>query len=163
VTSRTNYFVIREKAGNVFYMRLVDSAGSPKLPRVESSHSLANDPANDVDQVERDVPELLDDEVAIEVFGVDQPGPEITDQLFHLISSELAAVTLASLSELLVRNPYFKLTSSDIAFIRGSSEFPNKTLTFSLPGFIEERFFALLRQVRLSRTDVVTFLVADSS
>lgn len=51
---------------------------------------------------------------------MDAPGPEITVQLYQLLESKLASITLSIISTLLERNPLLRLTQEDVNFIKGS-------------------------------------------
>ena len=52
--------------------------------------------------------------VVLEVHGVDEPGPEITSQLFEVLQNRLDEATLEILTVLLSRNPKCKLTHADV-------------------------------------------------
>jgi len=73
VINRKNLFVYRERSGKVFYLKLSTLTISQKSV------------------------------VAIEVFGVCNAGPEITEQLHQLCESKLTFITLSIISNLLLR------------------------------------------------------------
>eukprot|EP01119_Soliformovum_irregulare_P020798 TRINITY_DN6793_c0_g1_i6.p1 TRINITY_DN6793_c0_g1~~TRINITY_DN6793_c0_g1_i6.p1 ORF type:complete len:2686 (-),score=759.04 TRINITY_DN6793_c0_g1_i6:41-6997(-) len=113
VTNRTHLFVLREKDGKVFYMKLISTAEKKgKKDNQEGSK---------------------DETITLDVYGVDYPGPDITQQLYQLLESKLAFITLSVISTLLERNPMLKLTQEDVEFIRGPSLQPSKALLFQLP------------------------------
>ena len=59
-----------------------------------------------------------DDAIELLVYGVNNPGPSITEQLVSLLQRKLLTLTLDALSSLLTKNPWFNLLDSDVTFIR---------------------------------------------
>jgi hypothetical protein len=121
VTNRTNLFVYPEENGRIFYLRLYDSPNPEPQTAVKT--------------------------ILLDVYGLDFPTPQITEQLYQLLKSRLASATLLNISTLLARNPQFKLTSEDLEFIRGPTTTPLKYLFYSLPSFIHtKQYFIYLKQ-----------------
>eukprot|EP01114_Cavostelium_apophysatum_P018268 TRINITY_DN5619_c0_g1_i2.p1 TRINITY_DN5619_c0_g1~~TRINITY_DN5619_c0_g1_i2.p1 ORF type:complete len:2863 (-),score=796.23 TRINITY_DN5619_c0_g1_i2:144-8732(-) len=121
VTNSKNLFVYREKNGRVFYLKISDSTST--------------------------APGKANQSVVLEVFGLDVPGPEITQQLRQLLEGKLASIALSILSTMLERNPLMKLTKEDLDFIKGQSATPAKTLFFKLPEWIDfHRYLLFLKQ-----------------
>jgi hypothetical protein len=147
VANRKNLFVYREKTGKVFYLKLLDSSVSSTgatptkkpltpaiMPRSSSKpniHALSTSNVNLAGAA--GAGSSSSGTVTIEVFGTESPSNEITEQLYQLLESKLASITLSHISTLLERNPLLKLTLEDIEFIRGPRSSPTKTLAFTLP------------------------------
>ncbi|KAL6042615.1 hypothetical protein QOT17_024351 [Balamuthia mandrillaris] len=81
--------------------------------------------------------------LVVEIFGVYEAGPEITEQLHQLLENKLAAVTLSIISALLLRNPLLKLTPEDLAFIR-SSNTPAQKCVVRIPSAVFDKYLYLL-------------------
>lgn len=111
-------------------------------------------------------------QLQIEVFGVDEVGTEIADQLrevpypssYHnaslwtdndrctilalqVVESRLSSTTLAVISSLLLRNPLLKLTGEDMAFLQPSPT-PDRSISLNLPPLLSDcyLYLHLLRQ-----------------
>ncbi len=126
VTNRSNLFVYPEENGRIFYLKL----------SIRSVNSKSDQPQD-----------MEASSLILEVFGVDSPSPEITEQLQQLLRSKLAAATLLNISTLMARNPQFKLTAEDVEFIRGPTTTPLKSLVFHIPSFITPHlYFMYLKQ-----------------
>lgn len=63
------------------------------------------------------------------------PSQEITLQLYQLLENKLVAITLAIISNLLMRNKLLKLTDEDVEFLRPEKSAPAKHVSFYLPAF----------------------------
>lgn len=57
---------------------------------------------------------VVDKSIVLHVYGVDDPGPEITVELVEVLQNRLNEAMLEVLSLLLSRNPKCKLTYSDV-------------------------------------------------
>jgi iron-sulfur cluster repair protein YtfE (RIC family) len=117
VSNRENVFVYQEKSGNVFYITLIEyDTNNPAAAANLSSHPniAATGPA-----------------IIMDIYGLNIPGEEITVHLYQLLNSKLSTFTLQLISQLLSRNPLFKLTAADHNFIRPINSLANKT--FLLP------------------------------
>jgi hypothetical protein len=68
----------------------------------------------------------------MDVYGVDNPSSEIAQQLPDLILSRLNDLTLTCITNLLARNPKFKLLASDHHFIRPPDSEPTRSLLYPL-------------------------------
>ncbi|CAM9090609.1 unnamed protein product, partial [Phaeothamnion confervicola] len=56
--------------------------------------------------------------IELMVYGVEEPGPEITTHLMRLLEARLSEMSCAVLTGLLARNPQFQVTQADIDFVR---------------------------------------------
>lgn len=56
----------------------------------------------------------VEQSIALHVFGVDEPGTEITVDLIEVLVNRLNEATLDNLAFLLSRNPNSKLNYSDV-------------------------------------------------
>lgn len=86
--------------------------------------------------------------VFLEVFGVDRPGPEITQHLFSRLKAKLVSMTLSKISQIITRNPLFRLTPSDHHFLRPPNATPTATVCLALPPDVKDpyRFLLFLKQ-----------------
>jgi len=57
---------------------------------------------------------VVDKSIALHVYGVDDPGPEITVELVEVLQNRLNEAMLEVLSVVLSRNPNCKLTYADV-------------------------------------------------
>ena len=57
---------------------------------------------------------VIDKSIALHVYGVDDPGPEITVELVEVLQNRINEAMLEVLSVLLSRNPNCKLTYADV-------------------------------------------------
>ena len=57
---------------------------------------------------------MVDKSIALHVYGVDDPGPEITVDLVEVLQNRINEAMLEVLSVLLSRNPNCKLTYADV-------------------------------------------------
>ncbi len=57
---------------------------------------------------------VIDKSIALHVYGVDDPGPEITVELVEVLQNRINEAMLEVLSVLLARNPNCKLTYTDV-------------------------------------------------
>ena len=57
---------------------------------------------------------VIDKSIALHVYGVDDPGPEITEELVEVLQNRINEAMLEVLSVLLSRNPNCKLTYADV-------------------------------------------------
>ena len=57
---------------------------------------------------------VIDKSIALHVYGVDNPGPEITVELVEVLQNRVNEAMLEVLSVLLSRNPNCKLTYADV-------------------------------------------------
>ncbi len=108
VANRKNTFVYREQSGNVFYLRLSESTHT----RTKSSC------------------------LVLRVYGMTAPSQEITLQLYQLLENKVVAITLAIISNLLIRNPLLKLTDEDVEFLRPERSMPVCHMPLYLPAFV---------------------------
>jgi hypothetical protein len=92
----------------------------------------------------------------LEVYGVDVPGREITEEFVSLVESKIDAILLTLIGTLLSRNTSVKLSRQDIKFLLPIGSTPN-TSFFPLPT-VENPFLylMLLRQNLLSLFNAFT-------
>ncbi|KAJ7386496.1 hypothetical protein OS493_008630 [Desmophyllum pertusum] len=76
---------------------------------------------------------VIDKSIALHVYGVDEPGPEITVELVEVLQNRINEAMLEVLSVLLSRNPNCKLTYADVRFIQPQGQAPKTTLTLIIP------------------------------
>ena len=57
---------------------------------------------------------VIDKSIALHIYGVDDPGPEITVELVEVLQNRINEAMLEVLSVLLSRNPNCKLTYADV-------------------------------------------------
>lgn len=69
---------------------------------------------SDIGRSLQGVQAVVDKSIALHVYGVDDPGPEITVELVEVLQNRLNEAMLEVLSLLLSRNPNCKLTYSDV-------------------------------------------------
>jgi len=134
ISNRRSIFVYKDESSSIFYMKLNWNKISDAEDTEQNPHII----------------ELL-------VHGCDKPGPLITDQLVSLLRRKLLTLTLDALSNLLKKNPFFNLLSSDLAFIKTfsnasnasrevdhSSTLPDCTRTYVLPPHVQDPLILLL-------------------
>lgn len=144
VLNRKNLFEYREESGKVFYLKLSEKI-DPENTLLPPSTTINPDAKS----------------LIISVHGVDRPGTEITEHLFHILESKLALFTLTIISTLLDRNPSMKLTFEDIQYIRGSSLSPVKTTSFKIPVLFPSFYFLLYFKQILEKQFLVVMQPPD--
>ncbi|CAG8534715.1 5243_t:CDS:10, partial [Dentiscutata heterogama] len=83
-------------------------------------------------------------ELVVEVFGIDPPGKEITEELMALLENKLMTnITLTAMSTFLVRNPKFNPTREDVDFILPVMKTPNR-LCLTIPSSIKTVYTLLV-------------------
>ncbi|CAG8576020.1 1189_t:CDS:10 [Gigaspora margarita] len=83
-------------------------------------------------------------ELVVEVFGIDPPGKEITEELMALLENKLMTnITLTAMSTFLVRNPKFNPTREDVDFILPVIK-PSKRLCLAIPLSIKNTYTFLV-------------------
>ncbi|KAL3923663.1 MAG: hypothetical protein SGILL_001528, partial [Bacillariaceae sp.] len=90
VSNRSGIFVYKDESGAIFYMEL-----QPRGSGIDA-----------------------DGQVELLVYGIDEPGPSVTDQLRVLLQRRLLLIAVDMLSSVLNKNPHFKWRHADIAFLR---------------------------------------------
>ncbi|KNC96331.1 uncharacterized protein SPPG_08234 [Spizellomyces punctatus DAOM BR117] len=92
--------------------------------------------------------------LVLEVFGVDRPGPQITNEFVNMVEVKINALTQHVLGTFLARNVTLKLTRADLDFIlpAGRGCGPIRREWFKLPTLVRSPyvFLLLLRQNLLS-------------
>ncbi|KAL7542994.1 hypothetical protein ACHAXR_012278 [Thalassiosira sp. AJA248-18] len=153
ITNRRGLFVYKDEKDNVFYLKLNSFKVSGADETEQNPHII----------------ELL-------VFGCDNPGPSITDQLVCLLRRKLLTITLDALSSLLKKNPWFNLLTSDLAFIKNFSSAlreldhdngpasPDRTRTYVLPPHVQDPLMLLLMfRQNICGSTFIQFLHHESS
>ena len=59
-----------------------------------------------------------DGQVELLVYGIDEPGPSVTEQLRRLLQRRLLLIAVDQLSNVLTKNPHFKWKPFDFDFLR---------------------------------------------
>jgi len=90
VSNRRGFFVYKDETGAIFYLNL-----SP----VSSSA-------------------LNENSIELKVYGVEEPGPSITQQLNEILQKRLLSLSVDTLSSLLTKNPNFNWKKEDLQLIR---------------------------------------------
>ena len=97
ISNRSGISVYRDESNNIYYMNLIYRK-SVKQDDDENAHVI----------------ELL-------VYGIEQPGPVITEELVRLLQRKLLMLPLDALSSVLNKNPQYTLLATDMSFIRNFS------------------------------------------
>ncbi|KAI8818938.1 uncharacterized protein EV422DRAFT_125889 [Fimicolochytrium jonesii] len=84
--------------------------------------------------------------LALDVFGIDSPGPEITREFVSMVQLKINSLTQLVLGSFLARNVATKLTPADLDFIlpTGRGVPPNRTRFLRLPSFVHNPYMFLL-------------------
>jgi hypothetical protein len=132
LSNRNGVSVYRDESNNIYYMNL-SYRKSIRQDDEENSHVI----------------ELL-------VYGVEQPGPVITEELVRLLQRKLLMLPLDALSSVLNKNPQYNLLATDMSFINNFSrrlkeiepdiELNNNNWlrTYELPSHVEDPLSLLL-------------------
>jgi hypothetical protein len=97
LSNRNGISVYRDESNNIYYMNLIYRK-SIRQDDEENSHVI----------------ELL-------VYGIEQPGPVITEELVRLLQRKLLMLPLDALSSVLNKNPQYNLLATDMSFINNFS------------------------------------------
>eukprot|EP00985_Skeletonema_marinoi_P002148 scaffold875_cov121-Skeletonema_marinoi.AAC.1 len=132
LSNRSGISVYRDESNNIYYMNLAYRK-SIRQNDDENSHVI----------------ELL-------VYGIEQPGPVITEELVRLLQRKLLMLPLDALSSVLNKNPQYNLLTTDMSFINNFSrrlneiepeiELDNNSCvrTYELPPHVEDPLTLLL-------------------
>ena len=133
VSNRRGIFTYKDESDNVFYMKL----NCFKKPDAEEGEHN---------------PHIIE----LQVYGVDYPGPSITEQLARLLQKKLLQLPLDFLGSVLKKNPYYQLLPADLAFLKqfrsawreleheSDTNFPESPRVYDLPHQIEDPVMLLL-------------------
>jgi hypothetical protein len=153
VTNRVHVYVYQEKSGAVFYMRLSDKKMEPPKPStpslgsplegktgeavaraIVSSDHRASPVTSPIGSPSASPPPGSAEAACLylDVYGVEYPTDEISVEFHKMLQNKLATVTLSLLSQLLHRNPLFRLTPADHRFIRPAASAPAKAMVYPL-------------------------------
>jgi hypothetical protein len=157
VHDRPNMFVYQEHASrSVFYLRMAGhesrshhhyasangvADASLETPLITDVTSIRVNQERDSTRSTRGRQSIA---LAVQVFGTSQPTGEITHQFYMMLRSKVDEMALSSISQVLTRNPRFKLKTSDLQFLRPRSSAPNRSVAFTLPEDIHDPFRFLL-------------------
>ena len=150
VTNRTNMFVYRDNNKDVFYMKMSEtmSSGFSMLSRqnseaeppsrtssIGSSKQLgkgeegtAASRSNSLGEADRKQEEL----VTMKVFGIQQAGKNITEDLIAVLQKKLDDKVVEVISVMLQRNARCKLSTEDVRFLQRPDTAPHHTLQFAV-------------------------------
>jgi hypothetical protein len=137
VSNRNNTFVYAQ-GDAVFYMRLHEEFGvtnteslpstattfieySPLMDSPASASELDRAYSSPLGKISSARSSSDQNQLILEVHGINVPGKEITTDFVSMIESKLSNLTVNVISALLLRNPNLKLTIADLEFITGSS------------------------------------------
>lgn len=149
ITNRRNMFVFATSA-SVYYMRLseeeVPSLYADSIPSVSplpidgSSVDISESMA--ISKTNMSTRSGLERVLTLEVFGVDPPGKEVTEDFVMMLEAKLNGILLGIIQTILSRNT--KLTNADVEFLLPTHKSPTKSHSFRLPRFIEDPYAFLL-------------------
>ena len=128
VHNRRGLFVYQDQEKNVFYMKLYLGGGTNQenLSKVSTLN--------------------------LDIFGLDPPGEEITEQLRRSLEDKLASVTVFVISEILMRNPKLKLTNEDLHFLYTSSAAHVSESRFELDSILSPTMYLFLSHLMQTLT-----------
>ena len=90
--------------------RLQESKSKKQLSVPDRDRDVMSDSGHSLHAVQP----VVDKSIALHVYGVDEPGPEITVELVEVLQNRLNEAMLEVLSVVLFRNPNCKLTYADV-------------------------------------------------
>lgn len=149
VFNRKNVYVCRESNGRVFYIRLAEYTEDTDLDILQPQNKpLSLSHVGNYLASQRKGDSKKQSHLKIEVYGIDPPSTIITEQLMESVKSKLSALNLGFLSNLLSKNRRFKLTLSDLEFLRPLNSPGNSIAKIKIPRFVQHKylFLLLLRQ-----------------
>ncbi|XP_075935279.1 KICSTOR complex protein SZT2 isoform X5 [Anarhichas minor] len=149
VVNRKNMFVYQERTTkSVYYLRLCETSLTGKYSDVDGNLHMtrsiglarSQEPLFSEDLMgsrssldgSRPVGQV-DKHILLQVHGVGNAGPEITDELVKVLRKRLDETTLDIITVMLVRN--CKLTPADVEFIQPSGSPATEVMTFGLPRY----------------------------
>ena len=150
VTNRTNMFVYKDDNKNVFYMKMSEtlSSGYSMLSRqnseaeppsrtssIGSSKQLGKGEdgttasrSNSLGEADRKQEDL----VTMKVFGIQQAGKNIREDLIAVLQKKLDDKVVEVISMMLQRNARCKLSTEDVRFLQRPDAAPDHTLQFAV-------------------------------
>ncbi|KAE9238355.1 hypothetical protein PF002_g10678 [Phytophthora fragariae] len=143
VHNRRHIFVYRDRDGHVFYMKIsiyydTSLGGQATEERQERSGlSRSSTGGSTVSVTTAAIPTGVPG-IRLEVFGVSDPGEEVTHELCRLLERKLDEATQVVLMKLLARNTKFQLSQTDLAFLCPPSAPPASVVEYILPGEVFE-------------------------
>jgi hypothetical protein len=170
IENRKNmYFYSKNKDDPIFYMKLSETnvdfeSGNEENVRSMSPDSNQLDRNNSSSGFRKNSNRNTEHSLILEVYGVDQPGKDITDEFCAMIEGKLNLFTLSIMSSTLLRN--VRLTSQDIDFILPRNSRPLKRIVYRLPYGLKYRHIyinylkqnMLLYLLSMNGSDVVNAL-----
>ncbi|XP_071119812.1 KICSTOR complex protein SZT2-like [Haliotis cracherodii] len=169
VNNRRNMFVIRETESasrSVFYLRLketrapvnADDVSSPLEESFSRGMMASFKKESDYDMTEADTVSMTsgvsrmssreEDLVQIQVYGIEEIGSEIREELMRLLQKKLDEAVLEVISVMLNRNPKCKLKPEDVHFIQRPDQEPVEVLQLTIPGHAMMYLQALIFYLR---------------
>jgi len=143
IENRKNmYFYSKNKDDPIFYMKLSETnvdfeSGLEDNNRSMSPDSNQLDRTNSSSGFRKSSSRNTEHSLILEVYGVDTPGKDITDEFCAMIEGKLNLSTLSIMSSTLLRN--VRLTSQDIDFILPKNSGPLKRTFYRLPSGLKYR------------------------
>ena len=150
VTNRTNMFVYKDDNKNVFYMKLSEnlSSGFSMLSRQNSEaeppsrtssigsskqlgkgeEGVAASRSNSLGEADKKQEDL----VTMKVFGIQQAGKNIREDLISVLQKKLDDKVVEVISMMLQRNARCKLSTEDVRFLQRPDAAPDRTLQFTI-------------------------------
>ncbi|ORX51512.1 hypothetical protein BCR36DRAFT_351388 [Piromyces finnis] len=170
IENRKNmYFYSKNKDDPIFYMKLSETnidfeSGVDDNGRAMSPDSSQLDRTNSSSGFRKNSQRNSEHSLILEVYGVDTPGKDITDEFCAMIEGKLNLSTLSIMSSTLLRN--VRLTSQDIDFILPKNSGPLKRIFYRLPNGLKYRHIyinylkqnMLLYLLSMNGSDVVNAL-----
>ncbi|XP_067679134.1 KICSTOR complex protein SZT2-like [Haliotis asinina] len=169
VNNRRNMFVIRETESashSVFYLRLKETRApvnsedmSSPLEESFSKGMMASlKKESDYDMNEGDTVSIVsgvsrmssreEELVQIQVYGIEEIGSEIREELMRLLQKKLDEAVLEVISVMLNRNPKCKLKPEDVHFIQRPDQEPVEVLQLTIPSHAMMYLQALIFYLR---------------
>jgi len=150
VIGRKNLFVFKEQSGEIFYMRFRDR--NENVVRAESEQGVVSkqkETVHDVkglqfpgfeedsDRKKSAFKALKDNELVLEIYGVEEPSNDIIEKLTGYLENMAKTLVRNEISRTLIRNPSLKLDVDDLNFLRPPNTFPEHSSFTLLPPRVE--------------------------
>ncbi|XP_041357997.1 KICSTOR complex protein SZT2-like isoform X2 [Gigantopelta aegis] len=169
VNNRKNMFVIQETStGSVFYARLKEIHGghqSDETVSLEGSLNRASFPLakqeseiQDTGTIDTDSVSVTstvsrlstkeDDYLQLLVYGIQEIGQEIHEDLVKILQKKLDDAVLDAISVMLSRNPMCKLKPEDVHFIQTPKQEPTEMFQLTIPGHAMMYLLAVMYYLR---------------
>jgi len=160
ILNRSDMFVYKDDQKNIFYIKIheqvvsgyaqntvsrqtsllardddsfsrTSSVGSSKqLKRTEDTSSGVNSRSNSVGESDRT--RTGEDQIIIQVFGIEEPGKNVREDLVAVLQKKLDDKVVEMISVMLKRNSRCKLTSDDVLFLQRPNALPSAVVQFTV-------------------------------